>query len=575
MKGYKKYTIVLLLALVNTSCIKSFLDRTPGVPLDDDKVFADPVQAARFADNAYNSLINDYVRFNSYRGSTSQASDEAVSGNSENTVTTLNRGLYHDHSTSASLNDIRDIWKRMYEGIAITNKMLDRMATVPVATIFPAQRIEGEMRFLRAFFYFELIKRFGGVPIVDKEYGVNDDVNFPRKSYDECVAFINADLDKAYNLLGNDADYGPSNYGRATKGATLALKGRVLLYAASKLNNPTNDKQKWKAAADVAKSIIDMGQYSLQATYDNILNVPTSTEYIMIKVRGPRAIDGMFADFAMSPGSGGAQGQMNPTQNHVDMYEAVKKDALGNITSAAAITDATSGYNPQAPYANRDPRFYANILYNTAPWQGKQIETWSQVVIPGPGQPPQTFYGKDYNIGITYTATRYYCKKYWPEVYVRLGGTSGTTLLNYIYFRYAEVLLNYAEALNEFENTPTTEIYNAVNQIRNRVGMPGLPAGLDQAKMREAIRHERAIELAFEDHRWYDIMRWKIGPDVVAKPMYGMNVVKNANGSFTYTPVLLGNNFQKTYLDYMHRYPIPKQEIYKSKGILVQNPGWE
>jgi hypothetical protein len=570
MKGFLHKTIILLVILTNASCVKSFLDRTPGVPLDDDKVFADPVQAARFADNAYNYLINDYARFNDHRGSTSQASDEAVSGNSESSVTTLNRGLYHDHSNTASLNDMRDVWARMYAGIAITNKMLGRIGTVPSGSIFPATRVEGEMRFLRAFFYFELIKRFGGVPILDREYGVNDDINFPRKSYDECVAFMIADLDKALPLLGNDADYSASNYGRATKGAALALKSRALLYAASALNNPSGDKQKWKVAADASKAVMDLNQYSLQSTYDNILNAATSSEYIMIKIRGPRAIDGIFADYAMSPGSGGAQGQMNPTQNHVDMYEAVKKDASGKIISAALITDPASGYTLQNPYANRDPRFYANILYNTAPWQGKQIETWSQTAANG-----TVTYGKDYNASnITYTATRYYCKKYWPEVYVRLGGTSGTTLLNYIYFRYAEVLLNYAEAQNEYDGAGAA-VYDAVNQVRLRVGMPGLPAGLDQTKMREAIRHERAVELAFEDHRWYDIMRWKIGPDVIAKPMYGMNVTKNSNGSYTYAPVLLGNNFQKVYLDFMHRYPIPKQEIYKSKGVLVQNPGWE
>jgi hypothetical protein len=570
MKGFLHKTIILLVILTNASCVKSFLDRTPGVPLDDDKVFADPVQAARFADNAYNYLINDYARFNDHRGSTSQASDEAVSGNSESSVTTLNRGLYHDHSNTASLNDMRDVWARMYAGIAITNKMLGRISTVPSGSIFPATRVEGEMRFLRAFFYFELIKRFGGVPILDREYGVNDDINFPRKSYDECVAFIIADLDKALPLLGNDADYSASNYGRATKGAALALKSRALLYAASALNNPSGDKQKWKAAADASKAVMDLNQYSLQSTYDNILNAATSSEYIMIKIRGPRAIDGIFADYAMSPGSGGAQGQMNPTQNHVDMYEAVKKDASGKIISAALITDPASGYTLQNPYANRDPRFYANILYNTAPWQGKQIETWSQTAANG-----TVTYGKDYNASnITYTATRYYCKKYWPEVYVRLGGTSGTTLLNYIYFRYAEVLLNYAEAQNEYDGAGAA-VYDAVNQVRLRVGMPGLPAGLDQTKMREAIRHERAVELAFEDHRWYDIMRWKIGPDVIAKPMYGMNVIRNSNGSYTYAPVLLGSNFQKVYLDFMHRYPIPKQEIYKSKGVLVQNPGWE
>ncbi len=572
MKRYKIYSIALILVLFTGSCKKNFLDRTPGVSLSEEQVFADPIQAARFADNAYNYLVNDYVRFNDHRGSTSQASDEAVSGNSENTVTTLNRGLYNDHSTSAYMNDMGDIWDRMYAGISNTNTVLANITKVPQAAIFPAKRVEGEMHFLRAFFYFELIKRFGGVPIMDKVYTVNDNINFPRASYDDCVKFILADIEAATPLLGVDTDpeYGPANYGRATKGAALALKSRVLLYAASPLNNPNNDKSKWKAAADAAKDVIDLQAYSLQNTYSDILNVPNSPEYIMIKVRGPRAIDGIFADYAMSPGSGGAQGQMNPTQNHVDMYEMA--------ATGKPITDNTSGYDKNNPYAGRDPRFYANILYNGAPWQGKTIETWVKYNAQGGFDS----YGKDYNPNsITFTATRYYCRKYWPEVYNRIGGTSGTTLLNYIFFRYAEILLNYAEAQNEYLDNPYSDsnpltINAAINQIRGRasVGMPNLPAGLTKDQMREAIRHERAIELAFEDHRWYDIMRWKIGPDVISKPVYGMNVVKNADNSFTYTPILLGPNFQKVYKPIQDRYPIPRREIYKSNGILVQNPGW-
>lgn len=567
MKNYKKYIIALLVAGTATSCSK-FLDRTPGVSYTEETLFADPNAAAKYADNAYNYLINDYVRFNDHRGCTSQASDEAVSGNSESTVTTLNKGTYHDHSNSAYMNDMRDVWSRAYAGIAIANTMLEKIPNVPVTTataaVFPKARIEGEMRFIRALSYFELIKRFGGVPLLLKAYGVNDDVNLPRSSYDDCVNQIISDLDKATSgLLGNDADYGPSNYGRATIGAAKALKARVLLYAASTLNNPTGDKQKWKAAADAAKAVMDLNLYSLQNTYADLLNVASSPEYIMIKIRGPRAIDGIFADFAMSPGSGGAQGQMDPTQNHVDMYE---------MTNGKAITDPTSGYNPQNPYANRDPRLAANILYNGCPWQGKTIDTWVQYNADG----SVNSFGKDYNpSSIIYSATRYYCRKMWPEVYNRVGG--GTTLLNYIFFRYGEVLLNYAEAQNEYLDAPDASVYSAINQIRQRpaVNMPPLPAGLTKDQMRTAIRHERAIELAFEDHRWYDIMRWRVGPTTVAVPMYGMNVEKKANGTFVYTPVLLSNAFQKVFVDAQHRYPIPKSEIYKSKGILVQNPGWE
>ncbi len=574
MKKYTKYIAILFIMLFSISCKKDFLERTPGVALDEDQIFADPAQAAKFADNAYNYVITKYVRFNDHRGCTAQASDEAVSGNSEGSVTSLNRGLYHEHSTGPILNDIGGVWNLMYAGIAIETKMLTRLSEVPPAPpatvlIFDPVRVEGEMRFLRALSYFELTKRFGGVPIVNRVYDVNEELNLPRNTFDEVTKYILNDIDIAITKLGNDADYTASMYGRPTKGAAQALKARVLLYAASPLNNPSGDKAKWKAAADAATILMD-GRYSLQATYGDLLNVPSSPEYIMIRIKGNTPLAGeMMQDFSMSPGSGGAQGQMNPTQNHVDMYE---------MANGKSITDPTSGYDPQKPYLNREPRFYNNIIYNDLPWQGGKIEMWSFPTLDAQGK-PTVLYGKDYNPTITFTATRYYCKKYWPEVYRTVGGS--TTLLNYVYFRYAEVMLNYAEAQNEAVG-PDATVYDQLIAIRKRGGIQagannlyGLKANMTQDEMRVVIRHERAIELAFEDHRWYDIMRWKIGAQTIAVPMKGMDVVKNANGSFTYTPFVLSQTFQKTWAEKQNMYPIPRTEVYKSKGVLVQNPGWE
>ncbi|CAM3805807.1 RagB/SusD family nutrient uptake outer membrane protein [Mucilaginibacter galii] len=563
MRTYKIFTITIaVLLLTQVSCKKDFLDRTPGATLPEDAVFADPTLASQYAINAYNFLVDDYVRFNDHRGTTSQASDEAVSGNLDPSVLTLNQGLFHDHSEKvASLNDIVNIWSREYNGINITNMMLSKMAIVPWTNPQTAIRIEGEMRFLRAFFYFELIKRFGGVPILDKVYGVNDDIDFPRASYTDCVNFILADLEKAEAQLPRAEDLALSENGRATIGAAKSLKARVLLYAASPLNNESNDLAKWSKAAAAAKEVMDLGTYALQPTYKDILNVTSSTEYIMMKVRATRPnTDGKIIDFAQSPGSSGQNGQMNPTQNHVDLYE---------MTNGKAITDPTSGYDPQKPYANRDPRMTWNVIYNDETYQSRKIEMWSQVNANG-----TVTYGRDYNANnIIYTATRYYCRKMWPEVYINK--VAGATYINFLFFRYAEILLNYAEAQNEAVG-PDASVYAAINQIRARgdVNMPGLPAGLSQAAMRDAIRHERAVELAFEDHRWYDIMRWKKGPEIVAQPIYAMNVVKNANGSFTYTRVVMPANYQKVFKDYMHRYPIPRSEIYKSNGKLIQNPGW-
>jgi len=280
--------------------------------------------------------------------------------------------------------------------------------------------------------------------------------------------------------------------------------------------------------------------------------VATSPEYIMMKIRAPRLnSENKIVDFSQSPGSGAISGSMNPTQNHVDLYE---------MTNGKAISDPTSGYNAQAPYANRDPRLSFNVLYNDQPWQGRRLQMWDG--------------GRDFlSTNPIYTATRYYCRKYWPEPYIR--NVTGTALLNYIYFRYAEVLLNYAEAQNEAVG-PDASVYAAINQIRSRteVAMPNLPIGLTQDQMRTRIRNERAVELAFEDHRWYDIMRWKAGVEIVAKPVFGMNVVRNTNGTFVYNPVLLPVTYQKIFLDHMHRYPIPRSEVNKSNNILLQNPGW-
>lgn len=551
MKPSYKFLPVLFLLLTAASCRKTkFLDRAPSVNIPEEQVFADPVLAARYADNAYNHLIDEYARFNDHRGITGQFADEAVSGGNDVAIRTITNGTYHDHYERGGepLNDIRDVWARAYAGIRIANMVLEKMDDVPWTSAQDPGRIKGEMFFIRGFLYFELIKRFGGVPLVDRAYGIFENIDLPRNTYDECRDFILADLDQAIQLLPDE--YNNSNYGRATKGAAMALRARLLLFAASRLNNEANDPARWAAAAQAAKDVMDLNLYSLQATYADILNVASSPEYIMIKVRPPRAIDGMLLDFVMSPGSGAIQGSLNPTQNHVDLYEM---QATG-----MPITDPASGYDPARPYTGRDPRFYANILYNDAPWQGRRIEMWNG--------------GRDYIASnVIYTATRYYCRKLWPEVYIR--NVSGTALINYVFFRYAEILLNYAEAQNEAAG-PDQSVYDAVNAVRQRAGMPVLPAGLTKEGMQARIRNERAVEFAFEDMRWYDIQRWKAGPEIVAQPMYGMDVVRNPNSTFSYTKVLLPSNFQKVFLDYMHRYPIPRSEVYKSNNILQQNEGW-
>lgn len=543
MKKGLQCFLALVFLVTLASCKKDFLQRDTGVPIDINKLFGDPRLAAGFGDNSYTFLVSGYGRMNAHRGTTGQFSDEAISNNGEAGVSTMNTGQF----LLGTATDVAGIYKSMYQGIRNTNVMLGNMDRVPWTVDYNSSYIKGEQLFLRAFFYFELMKRFGGVVLLDKAQTVNESgTDLKRSTYQETLDFILRDLEQALTLLPEE--WPAASYGRATTGAVLALKARTLLHAASPLNNPSSDVEKWKKAANAAKAVMDLNIYVLEPNYGDVLTKATSTEYILMHIKGPMGTAGFINDFICPPSYGGIRSLISVTQNHVDLYE---------MNNGKPITDATSGYDPQQPYVNRDPRFYHNVIYNDQTWQGRKVETFIG--------------GRDMIASSTsYTRTSYYVKRLWPEVIKP--GTVNTALLNFLYFRYAEVLLNYAEALNESEG-PTAEVYEAMKLIRERAGMPVLPESLDQDSMRERIRNERAVEFAFEDMRWWDILRWKKGQEIVKQTLKGMSITKTG-ASFTYKVVPLDDNFQKVFEDHMHLYPIPRDQILNSPGALIQNPDW-
>ncbi len=542
---FEKYILILFTLVTFTSCKKDFLQRDPGVPIDFDKLFSDPILAAGFADNTYSFLIDDYARFvAAHQGTTGEFADEAISNTGLLPVSLVNSGQF----LNPSAFDVATTYPNMYRGIRNANIMLANIDRVPWNANYNPKFIKGEQIFLRAFFYFELMKRYGGVVLLNKAQTVEESgIDLPRASYEETLAFIIKDLDEAVSLLPQEWIITGKDYGRATVGAAMALKAKALLHAASPLNNSSNDAGKWKKAADASKAIMDLNKYSLEANYANVLIQPDSKEYIMISIKAPRDWVGYINDFIAPPSMAGAQSLISPTQNHVDLYE---------MSNGKPITDITSGYNPQQPYLNRDPRFYNNLIYNDQTWIGRKVETYTG--------------GRD-NSATTniFTRTGYYLKRLWPEQ-IRKTGDRG--LLNYVYLRYAEILLNYAEALNEAEG-PTSAVYSAVNAVRTRAGMPVLPSNLTKDLMRARIRNERAVEFAFEDMRWWDVLRWKEGINIVTQPMRGMRITRTGN-TFSYAVYNLATNYQKSFIDYMHLYPIPQSEIFKSSGALKQNPGW-
>jgi len=552
------YLSFLVASLIGFSCKKDFLQRDVGIQSDLEEVFKDPLLASRFGDFTYTFSISDYGRLSGYKGMTSQFTDESIANNGQIEVAAMNSGQFLDPGAS----DVTGIYAQMYRGIRNANLMLVNMAKTPWTDLYNPNYIKGEQLYLRAYFYFELLRRFGGVVILTQPQDFTEaSTDLPRASYAETLALILSDLEQSMVLLPlTNADWPnpAAQANRATGAAVMALKARVLLFDASPLNNPTNDLVKWKKAAAASKAIIDLNKFSLEPNYANVLAVANSNEYIRIWPRGGRGFIGTYlSDFLIPTSYGGAQSNLSPVQNHVDLYE---------MANGKPITDATSGYNPQNPYLNRDPRFYVNILYNNVTWQGRAVQTWQSE----PNAQGIITYGTDISTATSITKTSYYLKRLWPEA--SRSGSTASALLNYVFYRYAEVLINYAEALNE-ETGPTAEVYNAVNSIRLRAKMPALPAGLSQSEMRERIRNERAIEFAFEDMRWWDILRWKKGPEIVAQPMKAMKVIKNANGSFSYSVIELPA-FKKVFNNNMYLYPIPRAEMNKTSGALKQNPGW-
>ncbi len=575
MKNIILFFGVIALSILSNSCKKDFLQRDAGVAIDMEKIFSDPILAAKFGDESYNYLWNDFVTINVNPPGNAVSSgntrvnwyfsDECLEArNNQLQALYIMRGIYLEDNTlnltgSDKYTEIAGSWQRAYQGIRNTSRMLEEMDKVPWTTEQSPDRIKGEQYFIRAFMYFELIKRYGGVIIYPKVLNVTDNADLPRNTYKECLDYILSDLTKAEPLL--PLEYDPNAYGRATKGAVKALRSRVLLYAASLRDNPTGDKAKWALASAAAKDMIDnmKDRYPLEPTTTNILKYALKKEFILCMPKAQRGDELNFVVIPNTPGRGGSFGNAMPSQTHVNMYE---------MENGKPITDPASGYNPQKPYLGRDPRFYENILYNGAPWGSRPIETWKSE--------DGSTSGLDMTSGIAFAGS-YYIRKLWP-VERQVGGSN--QFVHFPVFRMAEIWLNYAEAQNEAVG-PDASVYDAVNQIRRRaksaagVAMPDLPAGLTQVQMRDRIRNERAIELAFENGRWFDIMRWGIGKDILNGPARQMKITKKTDGTFKYEEFDMPSGFTHTFIEKQNYYPIPLGEIQKSKGILKQNPGWE
>ncbi|MDR1225248.1 MAG: RagB/SusD family nutrient uptake outer membrane protein [Tannerella sp.] len=600
----KKYSFIILFFALLASCGKEGSDLLdPAVTgTTKEEVFTDARNAMLFLNDIYGDIV-PVIPQTGNKGMRWPASDGLLEITTDNGSTNLGAsGAYNAFNTGAwtPLSSTSFFWvtewNSAWASIRSCNLFLAEIDNVPLNPEYQFTEAvrrarKGEGLFLMAFFYSELLKQFGGLPVIDKVYDIDDEMNVPRSTFDETVAFITGLCDQAAALLPETQ---PDNdYGRATKGAALALKARILLYAASPLwNNAAKpadspfrgeySEAKWEKAARAAAEVIGLGVYELHGNISDLFITRVNPELIFVHMNQPCSwmTSISIPRWLCPPGRFEKSGCNQVTYNLIKEYEVLKDG------QAYAIDDPASGYDPQNPYINRDPRFYRDCMFNGYQYQGKTAqfgEAVSGAVAPE-HNPIETspYYTHVYSIKFADLSLVL-------NFDARNPSTGPRVHQNYPYLRYAEILLNYAEAMNEAYGPETDGLGNgktalwAVNQVRTRSqyppdlpeylgqtgGMPPIPSGLGKEAMREKIRHERRIELSFEEHRFWDVRRWMTDPATMTN-IQAQIPVWQTDGTVRYE---IRSIQQRTFERKMYRLPIPEQQIYTNPA-LVQNPGW-
>lgn len=513
----KKLLIVVSIYFGVTGCTKSFLNTTPSDKVSDANFWKSDADATAGVTAIYDQMQHNYQIYGFL------PETEGITPNAW-----IWSGYLNGYSAIAEGNllptvttPVADKWKQLYNGIYKSNLAQEKIPAITMdATL--KNRLMAEARFLRALFYYNLADYYGDVPIIRHTLALGAELP-GRDPVADVLKFVTDECDSAALYL--PASYGAADVGRATLGAALTLKARAFLLA----------KQYDKAAA-AATQVRNLGKYTLYTDYEKMFTTvaaENNSEVIFdVQYAAPGLGEGSPLDGLMAPLSSYSKGwdQIFPTQDLVDAYDMK--------TTGLPITDPASGYDPAHPYDNRDPRMDYTLVRPGASWKGIPYA----------------------NLQVGSSAGAYL--GYLPRKHVLTvdGFNWGDSPLNFIVFRYADVLLMYAEAQNEAVG-PDASVYAAIDSVRNRVGvaMPPIAAGKSQSEMRDIIRHERRIELAFEGTYYSDIRRWQ-----TAKSLMDGRIIKNISGQqldvwhFT---------------DALYLWPIPQSEI-DLNPKLTQNDGY-
>lgn len=559
-----KNVIYFILSLfLLTGC--DFMDCDESDNYTEEEVLESPSRVKRMVTNIYGYLQHDFCSIDG--AMLDAATDDAIHIYESSEVQRFVNGTWSPNYL------VDDQWAHYYEGIRAANlyladtdgltfddwKYANNNTLDYEAFMKSFENYKYEVRFLRAYFYFELIKRYRNVPFLTEVLYSQEEANeLEPTSCEDIANFIISECTELSTLLPvNYSTFNPNERGRITRAAALALKSRVTLYMASPLYaGTTASEEKWRTAAAAAYELIghateygcSLGRYADLFTETNYLQ----PEVILCR---PAGEIGTFEQANYPIGVEGGNTTTCPTQNLVDAYERTDGSAFDWNDPAQAAN----------PYADRDPRLGMTIVYNNMNWpQNSPVEIWE---------------GGTNGLPIQYaTTTGYYLRKYMdPSVSFSTSSEVTATNHNWILFRYAEVLLNYAEAMiNAFHNPDYTDgefplsAREAVNQVRRRsdVNQPALPSNISESEFLAKVKNERRVELAFEGHRFWDLRRWHELDQT--SHIYGVHITRNGDNNFTYEPFLMK---ERTIEEKLYFYPIANTELFKNNN-LVQNTGW-
>lgn len=586
MKKQFKILLFTLLAPLFVGC--DFLEPEALSLIERDKVYANLNYCEMLITRMYSYLPDGYGN-----GWNTSGTDESEAVSPESSMHVFNMGKWNQYSNPDSF------WGTPYEVIRMAHDFLEGTAGLtweeyrysdPIEyerRVALTNQFRSEARFMRAFFYFELMKRYGGVPLIDHKLNLENGednhyiTHAKRNSVEDCVNFIVGDCDTA--ALALPIQFDAARFGHVTSATCKALKARVLLYAASDLYNQEGRtaevddcygyvdvsaaarQERWIRAAKAAKDVLDLNHFALHPDYRDLflLGSTMSNEVIFSRLYSP-SLNFTINHYPVSYDKG--ETVTCPSQNMVDAFEmtdGTKFDWEEFLADPNPLKD---------PYANRDPRLRMSVTVNGDVWAGRSVQIFEG--------------GADALPNEHATKTGYYLKKWVADNMDALSGKK--VARQWIFFRLGEVYLNYAEAMLEATQNPTAILpeqgltmsaKDAMQKVRNRagVGMPSVEE-TDPTLFRERLRNERRVELCFEGHRWWDVRRWMIGEEF-QEPLRGVKIKKDRTVVdehpevvFTYTPFVVEDRVFDT--SKMYLYPISVSEINKTNGEMIQNPGW-